>query len=149
MISAWQFHKSGFIVKSINHPNSVRVSQFCEQIYKTVSRGCWFWLKWFAQQSFCDEYLLWLIFSVLSCYKRRHRPIKSRHKSCWCHHPVLYDTTGHKVKKTIWQRQLGMSALHCSLRRQTAVDVRFTDAELKLLHPSALFKSTRLLHWKQ
>lgn len=60
-----------------------------------------------------------------------------------CHHPVSCDT-GHKIKKTIWQRRLGMSALRCSLRRQTAVDVRFTHTELKLLH---LGKLSCLLLW--
>lgn len=156
------FHSKS--LRSIRYLNSVGVSQFCEQIHKTVSTRFWFWwvlnktddeaglfwLKWFARQCFCDEHVRWLIF------RWRHQPISlcdktSRHKSRWLFLSVitLYRDTGHKIKKTIWQRRLGMSALRCSLRRQTAVDVRFTHTELKLLHPSAPFKSTRLLQWKQ
>ena len=55
-----------------------------------------------------------------------------------------------KIMKTIWRRWLGMSDIDCSVHRQTAVTVGFTNRELKLLylwsqiHQTALIKTVIL-----
>ena len=72
---------------------------------------------------------------------------------CLCSFILHHISKDNKTMKTLWQKWLGMNDLGCSLHRQTAVNVGFTDRELKLLHPSELssnpsdyFHETTLRH---
>lgn len=51
-------------------------------------------------------------------------------------HELILDDRGHTNYKDNMSKMLWRTGLDCSLHRQTAVNVRFTDGELKLLSPS-------------